>query len=414
MGKRSHYHKLKKILTTTQLILEDIVEPEDDEFGMEKSPPKSKRKGGEADYEDKRSALINFSKSSLNAKESNDLFIQRGYRLLDSAKRAGEDAQFKVKEVVVDLTKLSNELKEIQNTDEEKLTIDRIRKVLRYVTTAMNNANQTIKELNEKRMRMEEEINWDEYEREIEALNKKYGIDQWEEFGEEIAEKQAEARNNAQEIERENKEIIRAFRALLGQLYSVPEEIAQTSKVYLKAYGAVASLSNKGTQYNMKKEGILKILKDPKLYEELKDFIEINEDVADRVQIVNSRLPDIGTYFAELNLQVEEKIEQMEELQDEIDKKSKQKNEAFIPKIMEKTKGVFVRAIMKFIGILAEETHQLYTKIKKTIKPIVKSLGVIDKKLDTNRNNARKHYLRIKRELKELDVEVIAQAEKKL
>lgn len=413
MSKRSyHYHKLKEVLNITQLILEDSVTGSGIE--VQKRPPKSKMVGGEADYEEKRSAIMNFAKSSQNADESNDMFIQTGYKLLDKAKKAGEDAQFKVKGIVVDLTKLSNELKELKAMDEEKVTVDRIRKVLRYVNTAMNNANKTIKELNEKRIKMESDINWDQYQQELDDLNSKYGLDQIDVVDEEIAEKQAEASNSAKEIEKENKEVIRAFRALLGQLYAIPKEIAEISQVHMKAYGAVASISNKGKQYNMKKEGILKILGDEKLRKELEEFIEINDDVADRVQMVNSKIPDIGTYFAELNLKVDEELSEINLMEDEVEKAEKVKNEAFMPKIFEKTKKVFLRAVSKFFNVLQKETHDLYIKVKDTIKPVVESLGVLDGKLDGFKTRADQNYLQVQRMLREIDIEVISKAEKSL
>lgn len=411
-NKEIQYHKLKEILNTTELLLEDIVEPEEGEEPeiAKSSPPRNP----ETDYEDKKSAVMNLAKSTLDAEERSDAFIKNGYKLLDSAKKAGEDAQFKVKELVIDLTKLSNELKEIRGMDDEKVTVDRIRKVLRYVKTAMSNANKTIKELNQKRERLEEEIDWEAYEKELADLEEKYGLDQLDDIEDEIAEQHAKAKDNAREIEKENKEIIRSFRALLGQLYAIPEEVAEIAKVHMKAYGAVASISNKGTQYNMKKKGILKILNDPDLYEELGEFIDINEDVKDRVQMVNSKIPDIGTYFAELNLEVNQQIEEIEELQSEFEKESKKKNEQFVSKIINKTQKIFLRSIFKFYNILGRETNDLFNKVKETIRPIVDSFRTLDENLDQRMKGANKNYLKVKRELKELDVDLISKAEQNL
>lgn len=415
MGKAHHYHKLKEIIKTTQLILEDVA----DGGGIEVQKTDSKEKlGGELDYEKKKSAVMNFTKSPQNADESSDIFIQRGYKLLDTAKKAGDDAQFKVKQIVVDLTKLSNELKDLQGMSEEKLTIDRVRKVLRYVDTAVTNANKIVKELKEKRQKMESNIDWDQYQQELDNLRAKYGLDDLEaevgEIDKEISKYEKKASDDVKKIEKENKDILRSFRAILGELYAVPKEIADVTNIYMKSYGALATMTKKKKPLNMQKEGILKILNDKELYKELGEFIENIDDYSEQVKIVGSKIPDIGTYFAELQLKVDQKIDEIEVLQDKVEKSDKMKNEAFLPKIFDKAKRVLLKAVSQFYDILAEETHDLYEKVKTSIKPFVKAMGEFDGKLKTHRQQAEKNHLRVQKIIREMEIEMIDQAEKKV
>lgn len=406
------YYQLKEILKTTSLLLEDVV---DDAGGMEigkTKPPRSP----ETDYEERRSAVLNFAKSSQDAENSNDIFITSGYKLLDKAKKAGEDAQFKVKEMVVDLTKLANEIKELKGMDAEKVTVDRIRKVLRYVNTAVKNANKTIKELEDKRAKMEADIDWTAYDEELQKfkanLKQKYNIDKVEDVDNEIQQLENKISDSAQEIEQNNKEILREFREMIGHLYSIPEEIAETAKVYMQAYGAVASISKKATQFNMSKKGIMKILNDPDLYEQLGEFINVNEDVADRVQIMNSSIPEIGAYFAELNLKVDEQIEDIEEISAEFETKEKEINEAKVGKIFSKVKDIFTRAIGKFWDILTKETKDLHNKVMGSFKPVESSLEDLDEKVQNHKKEARSQAVKVHRMIKELELENAKQTEK--
>lgn len=397
-NKDYNYNRIKNILRKTQILLEDVGDTSDLEI-------QGKKRGSDADYDDKKSAVLNLLKKAQNEDEKNNLFIKTGYQLLDSAKKAGDDVKFQVKEIFVDLTKLSNEMKEFSSLTDEKKKIDKIRKISRYVSTAVINSNKIIKEIEQKKADLDAKINMTAYQKELDALKEKYGLTVSNELDGEIE----VLKDNAQKIEDENKNIIRAFRSMLGELYEVPKEVAEISKIHLQTYGAIITMSKRQKPPRLKKGAIKDIMNDPELFKMVEEFIEFPPP-EEMLTIVDAKIPKLASYFAELNLKVDQEINKINVIEDEVEKI----NESIMPRIMEKTKKVFMKAVNTFFSVLFSETKELKKKVKNDLKPIVDAFESTDRALKDHRKNAEKGYLRVQKKLKELDIEMISHAEKEL
>jgi len=359
-------------------------------------------------------------------KEKARHIIQNGIDFIETFKK-GKDI-YRVDQIVADLTKIIRILKAVKDVDEDKIQeLEEVRKTLRYITTAKQNADKLMKEVNRKREIARQKLSDErfeqdlmdldaEYERKKQELAQKYNIpldldekiDQYagtEEELKKVREYEAEAETNAKRAETEAKDTIRYVRELIKQYYDIPDKIIDELNISIKALGAVATLGKRMSSINIPAEKLREILKDPKIKEILEPYVE-EVEFADPVTIVGAKLPKMGTYFAEAQSKIDSIIKDIEEVETE------QK---------EIKEGAVTDAIIKSINIVVSAVKSSFNKVKGVIKSLKNNIfrdgNEIESAINTfNSNHEQRmrdlqmNYLEFETTLSEISIDLVKES----
>lgn len=364
-------------------MIQEEIDNEDNKIRVKK---KSQNKDVSGWDDDKLSAVSMRLLSRKEKKQKEIQFIiEKGRDFIEEFEN-GKDF-YKVDDIIVDLTKVINDVKKFGDIEYEKIKeLEEMRKVFRYLSTAKNRADKAIKEIQKKRDEARAKFDFQQFEneleelrqkhqREIEQLSQKHGIpsdfdeniDQYvddQEEMERLKEIEAEYASNAQKMEQEAKDTVRYIRELLTEYYEIPDKIIQQVSITIKAMGAVAKVSKKSSSAYIPVEVLKEIMKDPKIKELLDPYVE-EKDFADQVRMIGAKFPNWGHYFGEAEDKLDAVIDEFESTEKEVEQeqdKAKSKENV--------NEGVVRDAVMKSINIIHDSIKQLFNKTKSVIKSL--------------------------------------------
>ena len=321
------------------------------------------------------------ARKEMKAKEIS-LTIRQGVDFLEDFDK-GKDF-YKVDDVVVDLTKVINDIKKFNDVNYDKISkLEEMRKTFRYLSTAKTNADKAIKEIEKKRDEARQKFKFDQYEKEAEELrrqheqelrklNQKFGIP--EDFDENIDKYvddpkkleqykkiEEEFSTNAEKTEKEAKEVVRYIREVLSEYYDLPEQLIEQVRITVKAMGAIAKVSKKASSAHIPVDVLKEIMKDPKVKEILDPFVE-EIDFSDSVRIIGATLPKLGTYFGEAENKVKEILKDAEEI--DVETKKKDIKEGVIGDIfvnaLESVANIVKKLVNKTKGVIKSLKNNVY------------------------------------------------------
>lgn len=420
--------KLFKKVESLQRSLHRVLSEIEDAIPIGKADPKTRKEP--IAFDDKRAVLMNLSKVTARTNREKSIILNEADRILEVFETVKKSNEYVVKELVVDVTKIVNELKKASDIEISTIeNVQEIQKIFRYTVTSVANANKKIKEIEDKRRNLERKILdekyfeelkrvEEEYNRGLQQLRDKYKVDtpevqaQFREMQQKLDEEAQEIQQNASKIEKEAKDIIRKLRDTVKEIYDIPDRIIDEIKIYIKALGAIGSISPKKDSAVLTVKGIKKFFDDP----EFRKYLEGNgwamiQEQSDRVQIANSKFPDLGTYFSELKLKGEDIIGQLEK---ETEKRGGTKNE-----------GVFTDAINKFIQSVYASGKKYFDKLvelydtassqfNNMMSETDKIILEFNTSHDTNMKELQKLYLGVQKSIKKAEIERISSVEKEL
>lgn len=340
---------------------------------------------GEDAYNDKSAVVMNLEAIKKGGKDETDLLIKVMVETLKDAESMFAEEELVAKNIVIDLTKMFNELKaQADKIDPEKLErIEEYRKEFQYFQTAWSNVEKSIKKAEEKRQALLQK--WEEKmaerERQEEELQRKFKLDKYyealeqvdakvfEEFGGSVPSEEEflEILGFSDEVEIETsqgtekvsaskaKELtmkktnemlrkrLRDLRGILTEHYTIPLDAAKSLTLYMKGYGLTASLSTMAGRNFMSQEGF-EVLKNsfPDVYEEMKKYITF-VDYEDQFKTLNTKIPEISNYF----IQIKDKYDGISDTFENALSKSVKK-EGVISDIAKATVAVVVSKFTKY------------------------------------------------------------------
>lgn len=332
-------------------------------------------------FDDDKLSAVSMKLISRNEKKQEEIrvLIESGKHFIEEFKN-GKDF-YKVDDVVVDLTKVINDLKKIDDINPDKLNkVEDMRRVFRYLSTAKQRSDKAIKEIQSKREKAREKFDWSKYdeeyekmvqqhEEELRQLNQKFGIpddfeeniDQYVDDPEEIKELQSiqdEYASNAQKMEREAKDTVRYVREILKEYYDLPEKLIEEVTISVRALGTLAKVSKKASSAYIPVDVLKELMKDEKIKKLLDPYVE-EKEFGDSVRIIGSKLPSWGTYFGEAENKLTNIIEDIEKTEKSAKKTKKQVSE-----------GVVRDAIINSIKTISSTIKTVYNKVKSVIKSL--------------------------------------------
>lgn len=387
------YERLAKLLKRSRVLLEQ------EEERVKETPPEDKAiEDPKQQLEKRRSAVANFTKVTKATSRSSNVIVNSHMQVINEVEEGKKDSEFALKNIVVDITKLKNELEKYKNLDpEKKKQVEEIQKTARYFTTTHNQLRKSLDELQDKKRKFNERMEEIEREKEEkeEQLRRDLGIEEVE-----------KVENSMKEIEKNTGDQIKQVRELCKDLYDAPIEMIESAKIYITALGATGVLSPKSDRYNMSKEGIKKVLDDPELFEKLGEFISITKQ-ADKYQVVNVEIPKMQKYFAELEIKAKD-------FQDDADASSEQMGESIIKSISDDVKEklkVGAKASFNFFIEVGKSVIKGWNEFSNGFSKAVES----DRQgLEQFRKDGKRFVLKIQKLINEDKAEQIKKAEQKL
>lgn len=371
-------------------------------------------------YEGTGSVVVNLKKVTASTNKKKEIVINELGRLVAvEGTKLATDMELTVRDMVADLTKVLEDLRATNDEfkDGKIKTVEDVRMKFRLFITRYKASRKKIAEYEQKRAEWQTKINFAEYEAKLEqlqqehdqavlALNSQYDMETMNSIDDEISRIEEETSSNLTEIEATAKDNIRNVRAILTELYDAPKELFDTVQIYIKAMGAVASISPMVDRYNMNPLGFQKILANPELMAQLGEFIS-EVEYSDRVAITNVKIKELGTYFSELNLKSKNKIKSFEQSEKEL-------NEGVFGNIASKAMAqsfVVYRNIIdhvlkinklagKKLSTVYKSVHSLYTEMSGDGKTLSKNAG--------------KAYLSVKKEIEMVKANHYADLEKQI
>jgi hypothetical protein len=303
-----------------------------------------RKRAGEGVYDDKTAVVMNLEKIKASGKKETDLILKATIETLKDAESMFKEEELVAQNIVVDLTKMMDELKaQIDKIEPEKLQrFEEYRKEFQYFQTAWSNAQKAIKSAEQKRLLllqkweekmaqkddMEDQIrqkyNIDVYEEEVESRT----AELWAEFGgaEPSEEEFLQSAGFSDEIEVENedgtkskvsyKDIstnkgsslindslrarLRELRGILTEHFQIPLEAINNLTIYMKGYGLTASLSTSPSYNVLSQEGFEVLKKSfPEVYTQMEKYISVVKP-ADSFKMLNTKIPEISQYFVQI------------------------------------------------------------------------------------------------------------------
>lgn len=410
--------RLKKILTEAELAIK------------EKPSDISVKKGvsTKEQFKDKSGVVVNFKKLTKATNKETEFILTEGIKLIqEEGQKAKELSEVVLRDIVADLTKIKNEMakanEDLLKTKSKEMTD--IRNVFKLYATRYIQSKNKIKEYQRKIDEKRNSIKWEEYEQKLEDLRIKYNMDKYEEevydieqeYGveefsqvemdltSEINNIEKESKQNYAQIDKEAKDTIRKVRQIIEEMYDVPSELVNTADIFIKAMGVVAKLSTISDRYLMKKEGFEKILNNPTLMTELGEFIETTE-YSDRVNFIGTELSELGTYFSEVKLKVDNQVKSFEQSEKEL-------NENVFSEIGKKAVMKIAKVTKTTTALFKNWMNKLTSRIDISINKIVNNDKNFENKNKEFLNGARKAYVSVNKELEKLKLEQLSDLEKK-
>jgi hypothetical protein len=366
------YNKLQRVFNTARLINEDI-EAEKRPFTAKDAPPKKDQ------YGDKRAVVANLAKVTKRTNRENSFIIEGSLKITKKAEETFKETEFSIKEIVVDLTKLKNEIEQYNSSKAKD--IEELKKVMRYFVTYKNQTEKAIQEAEQKKQRIEQELEKegyfseldrleDDHQAKLDALRDKYDAEALEDAEMEVGDELDKQREGMKSIQEKHLGEIRKIRQFVKETVDLPLDILHNVKIYAMALGALTQLSKNPDRMQMSKEGIDKILNTPELKKELGEFIETIE-YQDSVNIVSSKLPQLGTYYSEMKTKYETEMKSFEQAKDQVDEGvfSDVINQS-MDKFVKRGKAFFNKAksvLSTFISKITTDTDAIYNEVEKMI-----------------------------------------------
>lgn len=338
----NHYNRIVKVFNKVKILKEELEIRDKKSMGISRGTPNDKQ------YEGLKSLVLNLQKVTSKTKLENKKVLDSTGKLIDELELQATNVDYVVKELVVDLTKLKNE---IDTFDSEKAKdVEEVKKLLRYYVTERNRVKKSIMEAQIKKRELLKKLETiDSYEKlkqlekereeKIREIEEQYDemmsnineddMEKIDDINYEMSEIEELINSTEKDIDRitsksmtsslqEHKEDIRKIRNIIQETVDVPIELLDTTKIILTALGAVASLNFNKDSYVMSQEGIRKILGDKDLSSKLGEFISVVER-SDSIHTFGSQIPTLGTVFSELKLKYENELKSFEEAKENID-----------------------------------------------------------------------------------------------
>lgn len=403
-NKVSLYNKISKLNRQIKLMLEDIEVQQRTDI----EPLKKTDVQGKAQYGDKGGVVMNLMEATNLSKQLKKTVLEDSIKILNSAKQELSVIPLEVRDVVVDITKVINELKTAseQAKTEKIQSLEEIRSTFRNFYTIHQNNTKKFQQLRDKINERREKANVDMFEQEFERrvqelrdqMKQEYNITpdiDPDNLEIEVAEIQKMETESITKIEFEVKEIIRSLRSIIADIYDIPQEVIETSQIYLKAMGAIASLTRNAPRVSMRPEAILAVIGNDKINEALRkkfgdDYFKIT-DVKDSVNIAKVRVQELGQYYAELNLKSDQQMQSFEDA-------SESMNEGVFSDIAKKTSSELKKRYKQFSDYLLS----VYEKVKKRGNTASNVINKEVKELSQEHETFRKDVLKLYLEIKEL------------
>lgn len=333
------------------------------------------------DFGDDKLSAVSMRLVSREEKKAEEIsfLIESGKHFIEEFSGKGKPF-YKVDDVVVDLTKVINDVKKLNDVDFSKLEkLEDMRKTFRYLSTAKNRADKALKEIEKKREEARQKFNFEEFDREYEELRQRHeqelrelsskfgipndfdqNIDQYVDDPEELQELkkiEAEYSTNAQKTEQEAKEVVRYIREVLSEYYDLPDHIVEQVRITIKAMGAIAKVSKKASTAHIPVSVLRELMQDEKMRELLEPYVE-DVDFSDKVTLVGATLPKWGTYFGEAQDKLANIIDDLEDI--EIEKTDGKQIE----------EGAVRDAIFKGMRTVANAIKKVFNKFKGVVKSL--------------------------------------------
>lgn len=397
--------KLKKVNRSVRL-LEDTIDIKKTPSGLEKAPLKQQ-------YGDKGAVLLNLTKISAGARQIADITIDETYRLVEQGESDTNDIKMSVDNIIVDLTKMLNDLKDLNVPEDDIKQLEILRSAVRYAVTHIKRNNQSIRELKSKIDQKRKVFESDAYQKALDEFNRQWGIDEIRELedqfddiqqerAQEFQQKMAESYGNVQAMEQSSKDIIRALRDVMKRYYDLNDDLLDTALIFMKAYGAKIRLENAGVRYSIpaqKVKELQKILdKDEELRELLQDFIKIKR-VSDRVVINGVSFPSLGQYFAEVNSSIQNEIRDLESGKN----KATKLEEGMFSDVLRKASTMIMNVIESFTASAKKIFGDSEKKMKKMDDLVEQNFANQNEKLVEIKSKAESLYLEFSKQVKEIE-----------
>jgi uncharacterized protein (UPF0147 family) len=180
-GKLSLYQRISKLNRQIKMMLEDI------EVQSRPSTTPSLTKSdvqGKAQYSDKSGVVMNLMEATNLSKQLKKVVLEDSIKILDEAKNQLNTIPLEVRDVVVDITKVINELKSASDVAESEniQTLEEIRSTFRNFYTLHQNNTKKFKELRDNINRRREQASVDKFEEEFERRVQQLREDLKQEF----------------------------------------------------------------------------------------------------------------------------------------------------------------------------------------------------------------------------------------
>jgi hypothetical protein len=417
----SLYQRISKLNRQIKMILEDIevqTKPQD--------VPSLKKADiqGKAQYGDKSGVVMNLMEATNLSKQLKKVVLEDSIKILDSAKNELNIIPLEVRDVVVDITKVINELKSASDVikQENVNTLEEIRSTFRNFYTLHTNNTKKFKQLRDNINQRREKVNVDRFEEEFdrrvqelrEQLKGEFGITpdvDPDKLEIEIAEIQKMETESITKIEFEVKEIIRSLRDIIKDIYDIPEEVIETSQIYLKAMGAIASLTRNAPRISMKPEAMRAIIANEKIDKALREkfgeeYFKIT-DVKDNVNIAKVRVQELSKYYAEINLKSDQQMKSFEESSESL-------TEGVFSDIAKKTSDQLKKRFKDFSDFVLGVYDKVKKRTKTTSNVISKETKQITKENEEFRLDIMRLYLDIKEMIEREKLEYIKSVKEKI
>jgi hypothetical protein len=312
------YQKLAKLNKKIGLILEDVTVQQRD---PQVKPLTKADITGKAQYDDKSGVVVNLQVVTEDIKNLKNKVLLEGAKLLkDTSNDVERNIAFEVDNVVIDITKVMNELKRVQDDSamDAVKRLDEIRRIMQGYTALKLRTDKQLRELAQRR----NDARIKNYESELTAqveqlkvrLKEQHGItadidpEQLEQKEEELTLLETEA---ITKIEFELKEHIRSTRQIIQELYDLPERVLDTAGLFLKAMGSVVRLTTSKPRKYIPEEVLTKLLEHEKFGKILEPFTKITP-VRDSVNITKVRVTELSQWYTEASLKSDTKISEYE------------------------------------------------------------------------------------------------------
>ena len=356
------------------------------------------RSGVEKQYEDRKAIVAKFVKATRRPRSVSEFFTRASLEAVDDLKEIEnlieQKKLYRLQDIDLDLTKLVNEMKNINFDDKSKESVERIQRLNRYWQTMKNKTDKNLGELQDKRTQFEQKKQELEQEqkRKLEELRQELGFQKSDE---------KKIEKGMQDIEKNIGDSIKEIRQILIDIVDAPIELLESAKIYINSLGATGVLSKRAKTRTMTQEGIDKILNDPK-FKELRDYIEITPS-KDKFQMLKVERTKLTPVIAELKLKAEE----------ELDNETKEKIKSQV------TEGVVQDVSRDIVKRLKEGAIEYIKSFKEAVTNFVSTFNEVSNNINEEiqkekeeasefHRNAQKFMLNVQKivredELKEID-----------